>query len=126
ALSETLHHELTMFGAPVRVSVLCPGFVNTRIFDAERNRPAELSETAPKLPGAEEMEQLGRQLVAAGSPPSLVADVVLEAIRAERFYIFPHPEWKEYLRTRMEDILAERTPTAGSLDDVLQRLRGGN
>jgi NAD(P)-dependent dehydrogenase (short-subunit alcohol dehydrogenase family) len=126
ALSETLHYELTMLGAPVRVSVLCPGFVNTNIFDAARNRPAALSETAPKMPGAEEMEQMGRQLLAAGSPPSMVADVVFEAIRNERFYIFPHPEWKQYIRARMETILEEGTPTLGSIDEVLARLRGGS
>jgi len=125
ALSESLHHELTMLGAPVRVSVLCPGFVNTNIFDAARNRPAALAETAPKLPGAEEMEQLGRRLLAAGSPPSQVADIVFEAIRAERFYIFPHPDWKTYIRSRMEDILEERTPALGNMDEVLSRLLEG-
>lgn len=124
-LSETLQHELTMLGSPVRVSVLCPGFVNTRIFDAARNRPPELADTAPPLPGSEAMEQLGRQLLASGSPPSLVADAVLDAIRAERFYVFPHPEWKERIRDRMEDILAERNPTLGNIDGILARLRGG-
>lgn len=126
ALSEALHHELTMFRAPVRVSVLCPGFVNTNIFDAARNRPADLAETAPKMPGAEEMEQLGRQLLAAGSPPSMVADIVFEAIREERFYILPHPEWKQYVRQRMEDILEERTPTGRSFEEVLAGLRQGS
>ncbi len=126
ALSESLHHELLLLGSLVRVSVLCPGFVNTRIADAARNRPAELAETAPKLPGAEEMEQLGRQLLANGSPPSKVADVVFDAICHERLYIFPHPEWKEYVRTRMEDILAERTPALGNIDAILGRLRGGS
>lgn len=126
ALSETLHYELTMLGAPVRVSVLCPGFVNTNIFDAARNRPTELAETAPKMPGAEEMEQMARQLLAAGSPPSMVADVVFEAIRNERFYIFPHPEWKENFRTRAETILEEGVPTLGSMDAILERLRKGS
>jgi NAD(P)-dependent dehydrogenase (short-subunit alcohol dehydrogenase family) len=123
-LSETLHHELTMLGAPVRVSVLCPGFVNTRILDAARNRPAHLADTAPALPGSEEMEQMGRQLLASGSPPAMVADVVFEAIRVERFYIFPHPEWKSYIRTRMEDILEERMPTSGNIEEILARLKG--
>lgn len=123
-LSESLHHELTMLGSPVHVSVLCPGFVNTHIFDAARNRPAELAETA-NMPGSEEMEQLGRQLLAAGSPPSLVADIVFEAIRNDRFYIFPHPEWKQFIRARMEGILEERNPTRENMDEVLSRLTGG-
>jgi NAD(P)-dependent dehydrogenase (short-subunit alcohol dehydrogenase family) len=126
ALSETLHYELTMLGAPVHVSVLCPGFVNTNIFDAARNRPAALAETAPKMPGAEEMEQMARQLLAAGSPPSMVADVVFDAIRNERLYIFPHPEWKQYIRARMEDIVEERNPTLGTMEEVFSRLKGSN
>jgi len=126
ALSETLHHELTMLGTPVRVSVLCPGFVNTNIADAARNRPTTLGKTAPKMPGAEEMEQLGRRLLAAGSPPSEVADIVFNAIRDERFYIFPHPQWKKYIRARMEDILEERTPAMPAMDDVLELLRKGS
>ncbi len=122
-LSETLHHELTMLGSAVRVSVLCPGFVNTRIADATRNRPPELAETAPARPGSDEMHQLGRQLLAAGSPPSMVAGLVFEAIRAERFYIFPHPEWKQRIRTRMEDILEERTPTPANIDELISRMK---
>ncbi|HUI25720.1 MAG TPA: SDR family NAD(P)-dependent oxidoreductase [Candidatus Kryptonia bacterium] len=125
ALSETLHHELTMLGSPVRVSVLCPGFVNTNIFDAARNRPATLAETAPQLPGSEEMAQMARRLLANGSPPSMVADVVFDAIRNERFYIFPHPQWKRHIRARMEDILEERIPTLGTMDEVLELLRKG-
>jgi hypothetical protein len=43
--------------------------------------------------------------------PAHVADAVFQAIREERFYILTHPEGKEWIRTRMEDILQERNPT---------------
>jgi NAD(P)-dependent dehydrogenase (short-subunit alcohol dehydrogenase family) len=122
-LSETLHHELSMFGSAVRVSVLCPGFVSTRIADARRNRPPELADTAPPLPGSEVMEQFGRQLIASGTPPAAIADIVLEAIRAERFYILPHPEFKAGVRQRMDDILAERSPTPANVEEILARLQ---
>ena len=39
AISETLYKDLQAVGAPVGVSVLCPGFVQTRIAESERNRP---------------------------------------------------------------------------------------
>src|SRR5947209_1123097 len=42
ALSETLYYELALRGAKVKVSVLCPGFVNTQIMDCARNRPVGL------------------------------------------------------------------------------------
>jgi len=41
-LSETLYQELALRGAKIRVSVLCPMWVNTQLMEAERNRPAEL------------------------------------------------------------------------------------
>jgi NAD(P)-dependent dehydrogenase (short-subunit alcohol dehydrogenase family) len=42
ALSETLNHELTMRQTKLKVSVLCPAYVNTRILDCDRNRPENL------------------------------------------------------------------------------------
>ena len=40
AMSEVLSKDLQMAGSPVGVSVLCPGFVQTRIAESDRNRPA--------------------------------------------------------------------------------------
>ena len=40
AISETLFKDLQAVGAPIGVSVLCPGFVQTRIAESDRNRPA--------------------------------------------------------------------------------------
>jgi NAD(P)-dependent dehydrogenase (short-subunit alcohol dehydrogenase family) len=119
ALSETLHHELTLLGSPVKVSVLCPGFVSTRILDSARNRPAQLADTAAPLPGRDELNQAVRQLIAAGLPPAQVAEVVFDAIRAERFYVYPHPEWIERIRARMEDLVAARNPTPLSVEALI-------
>ena len=49
ALSETLLHELAMSAPHVKVSVLCPGWVNTRIGESARNRPATRPRTAADL-----------------------------------------------------------------------------
>ena len=56
------------------------------------------------------MEQAFRQFVATGTEPAGIAEMVLDAIREQRFYILPHPQWKEQVRARMEDILQERNP----------------
>jgi NAD(P)-dependent dehydrogenase (short-subunit alcohol dehydrogenase family) len=112
-LSETLHHELTLSGAKVRVSVLCPGWVNTQLMDSERNRPAELlNDPAQETnPMAEAFQGTVRQLLATGLTSETVADHVFNAISDEKFYILTHPEMKEAIRTRMETILEERNPT---------------
>lgn len=117
-LSETLALELAARGAKLKVSVLCPEWVNTRIMDAERNRPQAL-QNAPEeqhmSPEMAAMVQAGlqtvRQLVQAGLPPSQVAEMVFDAIRQEKFYILTHPTTKQAVQLRMEDILQERTPT---------------
>jgi NAD(P)-dependent dehydrogenase (short-subunit alcohol dehydrogenase family) len=110
-LSETLHHELAERGGKVKVSVLCPGLVNTRIMDCARNRPERLATTAPLDPVAAAAWETLRQQLQTGMPPARVADAVFQAIREERFYILTHPEGKEWIRTRLEDILQERNPT---------------
>ena len=120
-LSESLHRELALIGSKVKVSVLCPAWVQTRLMEAERNRPSKLrnkNEPSVARPPAVAMEAAVRQLVAGGTDPSVIAESVVDAIREERFYILPHPEWKEQVRSRMEDILNERNP---SVEPALQR-----
>jgi NAD(P)-dependent dehydrogenase (short-subunit alcohol dehydrogenase family) len=111
SLSETLYHELAERATRVRVSVLCPGIVNTRIMESARNRPGHLPPTEPLGPVSGARWEALRQLVPAGMPPVQVADAVFEALRKDQFYILTHPEGKESVRTRMEDILQERNPS---------------
>jgi NAD(P)-dependent dehydrogenase (short-subunit alcohol dehydrogenase family) len=111
-LSETLSHELAERGAKVKVSVLCPGMVNTRIMESARNRPGRPPTTPPLDSAAGARWEAIRERVQLGIPPTEVADAVFEALRKDRFYILTHPEGKGYVRTRMEDILQERNPTS--------------
>jgi NAD(P)-dependent dehydrogenase (short-subunit alcohol dehydrogenase family) len=107
ALSETLQHDLTLKGSAIKVSVLCPGFVATAIADADRNRPGK-SEAAPAFA---QMQPLVRAAVAAGIPAAQVAADVVDAIRADRFYVITHPAYLKQVRTRMDEILEQRPPT---------------
>lgn len=111
-LSETLYYELAERGAKLKVSILCPGAVNTQIMEAERNRPVELQNikeiTNPKV---EQLWQTVRHEVQNGLSPQQVADEVFKAIRAEKFYIIIPPEEKQAIQKRMEDIILERNPT---------------
>jgi NAD(P)-dependent dehydrogenase (short-subunit alcohol dehydrogenase family) len=110
-LSETLHHELAERGAKVKVSVLCPGIVNTRIMESARNRPGHLPTTEPLDPASGARWEALRRLVPAGMSPGQVTAAVFEALRKDQFYILTHPEGKEAVRTRMEDILQQRNPS---------------
>ena len=112
-VSEGLHHDLTLRQSKLRVSVLCPAWVKTRIHQSERNRPAG-DDTAPIAtldPVASKVGQAVMNAVENGLPVEEVARCVFDAVAAERFYILTHPAYKGAVRVRMEDILAERAPT---------------
>ena len=110
-LSETLQRDLAMTGAPISVSVLCPGWVNTGIGESGRNRPDDLrNPDGPNLLEGGGASPLKAGLEA-GLQPAEVAAMVLDAVKHDRFYILTHPEWNEMVRLRMEDILEGRTPT---------------
>jgi NAD(P)-dependent dehydrogenase (short-subunit alcohol dehydrogenase family) len=112
AITESLRMELEMIGSSVSASVVCPGFVATNIGDSERNRPAEFRvSTTPKEADQQAViRELARQQVAAGMKPSDVAEMVLEAIRDDRFYVITHPRFKKLIRMRMENIVDEKNP----------------
>ncbi|MBI3733152.1 MAG: SDR family NAD(P)-dependent oxidoreductase [Chloroflexi bacterium] len=109
-LSETLQRDLEQQGAKIKVSVLCPGWVNTRIADSNRNRPAELQndplEDERRAAANIIQGEAIRQLLRNGLSPEQVADLVFEAIRSEKLYILTHPDWKPMVRSRLEAILA--------------------
>ncbi|HVW25781.1 MAG TPA: SDR family NAD(P)-dependent oxidoreductase [Polyangiaceae bacterium] len=112
AVTETLKMELDLAGGKLSASVLCPGFVATKISDSERNRPDATGKppTFGRLASQETIREMARQQVAAGIKPAEVAEMVLEAVRDDRFYILTHPRFKKLIRVRMENILDGRTP----------------
>ena len=112
-LSECLYHDLAERGSKIGVSVLCPAYVPTGIVDSERNRPALLrNPTRPRSPEDIEREEQMRHAVQSGRVSAeMVADMVLDGIQQERFYILTHQRIKTAIRARMEDILNERSPT---------------
>ena len=113
ALSEQLYHDLDIRGIGIKVSVLCPGFVKSKIMDAERNRPESLKDapSPEKLtPEREQMRDMFRQMVENGMDPRTVAEKVFQAIEEEKFYIFTHPEMDYLVKSRVEGLLDERNP----------------
>jgi NAD(P)-dependent dehydrogenase (short-subunit alcohol dehydrogenase family) len=114
AISETLHHELAMSAPQVKVSVLCPGWVNTKIADSARNRPEHLSEGA--APDADAAALL-RGFLEQGMAPDEVAAKVLDAMREERFWILTHDEegdfWVDGVNRRLRSLETRTNPQLG-------------
>jgi NAD(P)-dependent dehydrogenase (short-subunit alcohol dehydrogenase family) len=112
ALSESMYKEFEATGAPIGVSVVCPGLINTAIMRSSRNRPAELAEEGKAGPMAQAFGQALADRLVTGYPPSEVADQVLRGIRRKRFYIVPaQPEIRQWASVRAQDIIELRNPT---------------
>ena len=79
ALSEGLYLELKAIASPVEVSVLCPGWVKTRIMDFEPDPNA--------APMTELLREFATAAVENGMAPAEVADQVSDAIVNRRFWI---------------------------------------
>ena len=109
-LSETLYHELAAAGSSVGVSVLCPGYVATNIATSQRNRPAHLRR-ADKAGGEARSRNADIAAgVSGGMDPAHVADLVLRAVLAGRFWIVTHPELLDIVRQRNEALHEGRNP----------------
>lgn len=74
----------------IGVSVLCPGFVKTRIFESSRARQEKFGPTADERDP--DRAEAAKQLVLGGIDPDRVGARVLEAVEAGELYIFTHPD----------------------------------
>ena len=88
-ISESLFQELLLSGKNVGTSVLCPGFVRTRIFESERNMPDELL-SYNEDPMVRVVGDIAKNAVNAGIDASEVALAVENAVRTNRFWILTH------------------------------------
>jgi NAD(P)-dependent dehydrogenase (short-subunit alcohol dehydrogenase family) len=106
AMSEGLAIELKPLG--IGVSVLCPGFVRTRISESGRNRPERYGPTRTPDPASPAGALAARlaELSRSGLDPSDVAALVLAAIREDELYVFTHPEMRGEVEERFAAILA--------------------
>jgi NAD(P)-dependent dehydrogenase (short-subunit alcohol dehydrogenase family) len=112
ALSETLYQDLALVTEQVHAHVLCPFFVPTGISSSGRNRPGELIDDAPPTRSQLIAQALSGKAVSRGKVSAAqVAQFVFDAMAANRFYIFSHPQSLSSVQTRLEDIMTPRNPT---------------
>jgi NAD(P)-dependent dehydrogenase (short-subunit alcohol dehydrogenase family) len=97
----------------IGVSILCPGFVKTRIHESQRNRQAQYgTPAAPAL--ASERQEMAAMMVNNGIPVEPVANRVVEAIRDNDLYVFTHVEFRGLVEARMNMAFAAFDKSAKS------------
>ena len=98
AMSEGLAAELKPLG--IGITVLCPGFVRTRIAETGRSRPARYG---PHTVSAH--SSAVAELVRGGMEPGAVADRVLTMVQEDELYVFTHPDYWQAIEERFGGIL---------------------
>jgi len=115
-LSETLHHELSLLHPDIGVTVLCPGWVRTRIHQSQRNSPdavaAREDDVDAVLAGTalDGMAGMVDELVANGLDPAEVARMTLDAALAGQVYVLTHRDWTNMVTRRTELMVSGRNP----------------
>lgn len=96
-LTESLYTHLEMAGARVRAHVLFPGgFLNTGIWESWRHRPQRYAATQERRTPDQTLARVVDRFEAAGAhvaftPLETVADLVVDGIRADRFWMIGPP-----------------------------------
>jgi len=119
SLSESLYAELMPLG--IGVSVLCPGFVKTRL--------AQTSMESDPTKSLGEASAAMSALIDAGIPVEAVAERVIEAIAAKEFYIFTHPGYAPIIDARYAELrqameMAGQSEALRGLDGALPAFPG--
>ena len=102
ALSESWAAELK--DKRIGVSVLCPAFVQTRIYDSERNRPDKYKSENYQIENESSFSKQTKQMVKDGIDVSIVGKRVVEAINHGELYIFTHPNYRQVNQQRFNGI----------------------
>ncbi|HKT53251.1 MAG TPA: SDR family NAD(P)-dependent oxidoreductase [Caulobacteraceae bacterium] len=114
ALADGLRRDLADSG--VGVSILCPGAVNTRLWDARRARPMRYGGAAREE--AAVAAAAARTFAAIGQDPDLTARLCLEGVANDEFLIITHANIREFALKRHQEVEA-------ALDRLEVRLKGG-
>jgi NAD(P)-dependent dehydrogenase (short-subunit alcohol dehydrogenase family) len=112
ALTESLNAELRLRNAKIGVSCLCPLIVQTRIPDADRNRPEELVSAGDHRTPDEiaAVRARFRSFLDEGVPPEVIADQVVDGIREDRFYLLNDTWADDVIRARIDYVLKRENP----------------
>lgn len=118
-MSESWYEELKAYN--IKVSVLCPAFVKTRINLSERNRQLNYQKDADDSEQDAAMAAHMQKVIDNGLDVDIVGERVVEAIAAGELYIFTHPNYRKVLQQRFKaiDEAFERSAASPLLAHVL-------
>ena len=120
-IGEALYASFEEMNAPIGVTVLCPGLVNTRIYESERNRPEHLQPEGGAAPETAELQAIASSLYNSAISPETVAEQVFDAVQNKILYALTTSNFDNAIRERLEAVLERRAPHFDSLLEMSKR-----
>ncbi|WP_333638053.1 SDR family NAD(P)-dependent oxidoreductase [Tissierella praeacuta] len=114
ALSESVNYQLQKIGSKIKMSVFCPGYIQTDLDNCDLRRPErfKIDNNEPYYSSAEYKAGLERAhfVIRTGIPIDSVGMSVFKAIEEEQFYILTHPKYNQIIGGRVKTILDGKNP----------------
>lgn len=96
-LSQSLYSEMQALMTGIGVSIVCPGMVATRIHQSWRNRPQGQTPWSDREFANDAFVQGSDEYQGRGIPPEAIAESTLDAVLADRFYVFTGRTWPRFM-----------------------------
>ncbi|ACB85995.1 SDR family NAD(P)-dependent oxidoreductase [Natranaerobius thermophilus] len=108
-LTEATNHQLRAMNSNIKMSVYCPGFIQTDLHNCDDRRPQRFAIDPDEPYYQSTSYMLGREkaryVIETGIPSDSVGLAVFTAIEEERFYILTHPQYNSVIGKRIKDML---------------------
>ena len=96
-ISQSLHSEMKAMMTGIGVSIVCPGMVATKINQSWRNRPSGDAPWSDREFASEEFRSFSDGFQNRGIAPEAIAESTIDAVRADRFYVFTGDTWPKFM-----------------------------
>lgn len=118
ALAESVSMDLECVGANIKMSVFCPGFIQTDLHHSERHRPEQYKDESDPYYTSPEYymgQKTAERVIVTGKRVDFVGPRVFKAIEDEDFYILTDPLYTTIIGGRVTDMLAGKGPKLSNI-----------
>lgn len=114
-LSESTYLDLQCETDKIKMSVFCPGFIQTDLDNCERHRPKiyenDMSQPYYQSDLYKLEEQQKHKVIKGGMPIDTIGSTIFKAIEEEKFYILTNSELNSLINLRVKNIFEGGSPS---------------
>lgn len=112
-LSESVNYQLQEMGSKIKMSVFCPGFIQTDLHNCDKRRTEKFKiDENPYYTSESYYSGLkyDEHIIKTGMPIDSIGMSVFQGIEDENFYILTHPQYNPIIGLRAKTILDGKNP----------------